>query len=242
MELIEPLKKIGLNEKEARIYLALLQLNKATAYAVALRSGLKKTTVYTILDELVSKGFALKMPSDQKTTYFAKSPEECFAEARAKINEAQDSLPKLMALRKENEEDPGVSYYEGIDQIKEVYKSLLNETSNGECSGFYGHLKEVPEILKKFTKDLDEDYLAQNIKRRVVIADTDSTKEYIKNASKIDVQIKSLPKEIYDSNISIEVFGNKTIIFSHRNLKATLIENSDVSKVIKQLFEITWNK
>jgi hypothetical protein len=147
-----------------------------------------------------------------------------------------------MALQKENDEDAGVSYYEGINQIKEVYKNLLNEVSGEDCFGFYGHLKEAPEILKNFTKDLDEDYLSQNIKRSVIIADNESTKEYIKNASKINVNIKALPEDVYNSNISIEVFRNKTIIFSHRNLKATLIENSDVAKVIKQLFEITWNK
>lgn len=240
MELIEPLKKIGLDEKEAQVYLTLLRLNKATAYLVALRSGLKRTTVYATLDDLVTKGFALKMPSEKKTVYFAKSPQECFAQAREKISEAEDFLPKLTALRKENEQDGGVSYYEGIDQIKEVYGKLLEEVSNNECFGFYGHLKEVPEILRKLTRDLDKDYISQKIKRRVIIADTESTKDYIKNAHTLGVDVKPLSENLYDSNASIEVFKNKVIIFSHRDLKATLIENPDVAKVIKQLFEITW--
>jgi sugar-specific transcriptional regulator TrmB len=240
MELIEPLKKIGLEEKEAQVYLTLLRLNRATAYLVALRSGLKRTTVYAILDNLVSKGFALKTPNEKKTVYFAKSPQECFAEAREKIIEAEEYLPKLTALRKESKDDGGVSYYEGIDQVKEVYAKLLDEVSNDECIGFYGHLKEAPEILKKFTEDLDKDYISQKIKRRVIIADTESTRNYIENAHTLGVDVKPLPENLYDSNASIEVFKNKVIIFSHRDLKATLIENPDVAKVIKQIFEITW--
>jgi len=240
MELLEPLINMGLNEKEARVYLALLHLNKATAYSVAIQSGLKRTTTYAVLDELVSKGFALKIPEESKTLYLSRSPRECLAEVKEKILNAEEALPKLLAIRKENEEEASVSYYEGIDQIKEVYKKLLKEVSGSECEGFYGHLKNVPDVLEKFARDLDKDYLAQKIKRRVVITDTEATKDYIQSANSIGAQIKALPEDFYNSNISIEMFGNKTIIFSHKDIKATLIENKDVSNVMRQLFEIAW--
>ena len=44
METIEALKNLGLNEKEAKVYLALLQTGKSKAYVVSKYSGLKKTT------------------------------------------------------------------------------------------------------------------------------------------------------------------------------------------------------
>ena len=46
MKYLEELVNLGLNEKEATIYLTLLSLNKATAYYIALKSGLKKPTTY----------------------------------------------------------------------------------------------------------------------------------------------------------------------------------------------------
>ena len=55
MELKEALQTIGLNEKECAVYLALLQLGRASAYSVAQKSGLKKPTTYVILDELIEK-------------------------------------------------------------------------------------------------------------------------------------------------------------------------------------------
>jgi sugar-specific transcriptional regulator TrmB len=72
MELLEPIRNMGLDEKEARIYLTLLQLKKATAYYVALKSGLKRTTTYATLDTLVDKGFVLKIPDEKKELYMAK--------------------------------------------------------------------------------------------------------------------------------------------------------------------------
>lgn len=240
MELLEPLINMGLDEKEAQIYLTLLHLNKATAYYVALKSNLKRTTTYAILDGLVSKGFVLKIPSEKKTLYMAKSPRECFQEIKEKISDIESFLPKLMAIQKTDEKDDAVSYYEGMDQIKKAYQELLGQVSGKECFGFYGHLKNTPQVLEKFTKDLDKDYILQKIKRRVIITDTESTMEYIKNAANIGVVVKPLPEKLYDSNVSLEVFKNKTLIFSHSDLKATVIENEDVAKVMKQLFEIVW--
>lgn len=240
MELLESLINMGLDEKEAQVYLALLHLNRATAYYVALKSNLKRTTTYAILDGLVSKGFVLKIPNEKKTLYIAKSPRECFQEIKEKISDTEDFLPKLMAIQKTDEKSDTVSYYEGMDQIKKVYASLLGEVSGKECIGFYGHLKNAPQILEKFTKELDRDYILQKIKRRVIITDTESTKKYFENATRIGVVAKALPERSYDSNVSLEVFKNKTIIFSHSDLKATVIENADVAKVMKQLFEIAW--
>ena len=62
MDMKQALKTIGLSDKESAVYMALLQLGQATAYAVAVKSGLKKPTTYIILDELIEKGLVLKVP------------------------------------------------------------------------------------------------------------------------------------------------------------------------------------
>ena len=79
MELIKSLKNLGLNEKEARVYVALLQLGKATAYSVAKHSGLKKPTTYVILDDLIDKGIVSKVPRAKIMQYTAISPEDLFS-------------------------------------------------------------------------------------------------------------------------------------------------------------------
>src|SRR5690606_32232995 len=109
MEYIEQLISLGLNEKEAKVYLTLLSMNRATAYYVALKSGLKKPTTYVILEDLIKKGFVLKVPQEKKSLYMAKSPQECIALIQQKINEAKDILPELMAMQKKKQEKVSVS-------------------------------------------------------------------------------------------------------------------------------------
>ena len=52
MELIEVLNKTGLHEKEAKVYLALLELGTADVSDIAAKAGVKRPTSYLVLDEL----------------------------------------------------------------------------------------------------------------------------------------------------------------------------------------------
>jgi sugar-specific transcriptional regulator TrmB len=62
MDLIQSLKNLGLNEKEAKVYVALLQCPGATAYLIARHSGLKRPTTYVVLEDLIDKGVVTKIP------------------------------------------------------------------------------------------------------------------------------------------------------------------------------------
>lgn len=94
----EALQGLGLNQKEALIYVSLLQLGKATAYKIAQKSGLKKPTVYVILEELRQKGLVLKIPYPKKQIYSAKHPQELIHEAEERLKRVNSALPELLAL------------------------------------------------------------------------------------------------------------------------------------------------
>ena len=171
MELLESLMNLGLNEKEAKVYLALLPLDKATAYTIAIRSGLKNATAYVILDNLVGKGFALKIPAEDHHYFLAKSPRECLAIARDKLSTAEEMLPELMAIKKSSEEKPSVSFYEGMDGFKKMYSKLIKTVENKEEKNFiafYAHQKDTPEVLKKYWSELNDEYRKAGIKRKAI--------------------------------------------------------------------------
>jgi len=241
-EIIETLQNFGLNEKEAKIYLTLLPLKKATAYVVSIQSGIKKSTTYNILEILVNKGFALKIPSDDKNYYIAKSPKECFFAAREKLVSIEEIIPELLAMQKNDEEKATVSYYEGMDGIKESYHRIFKKVKDKEIVGFYAHGKDSPNDLVKswdwWTKKRKE----KNIKVRGITTRDASNEEYLTEQEKNLSNIKSLPMEEYNSNVSVEIYDKFTQIISSRNLQSILIENSDIANVLRQIFEIVWKK
>ena len=51
-----------------------------------------------------------------------------------------------------------------------------------------------------------------------------------------------ISKKKYSSNISIEVYKNFTQIISHRYLQGILIDNPDIARVMKQIFELVWER
>ena len=56
------LSSIGLQQKEAKVYLALLELEQGTVSKIAKLSGLKRPTIYLILDDLIKNGYVTELP------------------------------------------------------------------------------------------------------------------------------------------------------------------------------------
>ena len=244
MKLIETLKNLDLNEKEAKVYLALLQLGSTTAYSVALRSGLKKPTTYVILGQLVEKGFAKQVPGARKKLYAPESPEYVFAMAEERFLHTKAALPELLAMRKQKDQKVSTFYYEGIKGYKEMYYKLINEVGQKEVLGFYAHVEDSPQELIDFWAEINEYQEKKKINRRVI---TTHHSMYLENPTlkaMLDsqmVKLKGLDKDKYNSNISLEVYGDFTLIASHRYLQAVIMDNPDVSGVIRQIFEMVWD-
>lgn len=243
MNLIESLKNLGLNEKEAKVYLALLQTSKATAYEVAKYSGLKKPTTYVILDDLVDKGIASKVPRVKTMHYSAISPEDLFAIAKSRISTAEEVLPELKAISKGRAiKKVRVAYYEGLDGIKEMYKKMQNEIAGKNYIGFFAHQKYTPKELSTLFDEVNERFCKLKIGRKALTVDDKSLAKYFDKefVKKHNVDFKTIPISKYDSNISIEVFKSKTQIFSHRYLQAIVVDNPDIAKTMKQIFNLVW--
>ena len=69
------LQEIGLSEKEAQMYLALLQVDSESIQELAKRTGINRTTVYPVLETLKKKGLVSEIQIGKKTYYSAASPE-----------------------------------------------------------------------------------------------------------------------------------------------------------------------
>lgn len=242
MDLKRSLQYFGLTDKEAKIYLTLLQIGKQSAYSVAKNSGLKKPTAYVLLEGLASKSVVNKSPLAKAVQYEAVDPVELFVDMRQRMQYAETALPELRALHGNKSSKTKTVYYEGLSGLREMYKQTLGGNEGHEQIAFYAHQKDTPSELKEFWKELNREYVKRGIKRRGITTLDPSLKDYLayKVAPKEFLRLKSLSPKEYSSNISIEVFGNNTQIVSHRYLQGVLIENPDVANVMRQIFEIVW--
>lgn len=244
MDLLTSLKNLGLSEKEAAVYLALLQGGQATAYQIAKRSGLKKPTTYVILDELISRGAARKIMKGRGAIYGATDPVELFVDARSRFEQAERVLPQLRALAASDKKIITASYFEGLSGIQEMYKQVLQKHAGKTCVGFFAHEKDTPKELREYWPVLNAEMIKQKITLRGITTRDETTKEYLefKKIPKEFLDLKGLSPHVYSSNVSIEIYGDYTQIVSHRHMQGLLIQNPDIADVLRQIFELVWKK
>lgn len=239
---IQAIQNLGLNEKEAVVYLALLESGKASANSISLKSGLKRPTTYVILEQLMKKGFAYKIPRAKKHAFSAVEPEKCALLAKERLNYSLEMLPEIKAIQKGKEEKTSISFFEGIEGLKEAYSRILKNNKGTECVAFFAHQKNVPEEMKEYWKKLETYFEKNNIQRKVILPDDPSVQSFLKTAleKSDEIKIKTLPIEKFDSNVSIEVYGDFTFFASHKNMQASLVEDSDIAHTITQIFNYVW--
>jgi HTH-type transcriptional regulator, sugar sensing transcriptional regulator len=242
MNLTYALQSLGLSEKQARIYLALLQYGEGTAYEAAKQSGIKKSTTYVLLEEMVEQRVVKKVLHPKSTRYAALDPVDIFVDARGKLERAETALPELRALSKTENKRVNAEYYEGPSGVREMYQKLSSEEKTKEQVAFYAHGRDTSPELMNYWIELNKEYLKHGIKRRGITTNDPSIKDYLESkiVPKEFMQLKALSPKIYDSNISIEIFGSYTRILSHKYLQGIVINNPDIASVLKQIFEIVW--
>jgi hypothetical protein len=240
MEPLQALRHIGLSEKEAKVYLALLQLGRATAYTVAVKSGLKRPTTYLILDDLVRLGFAFESPRSLKKTFEAKPPEEVFALATERLHVAESALPSIQALVRKREGRTQALYFEGLDGLAQALKYRLNDLRGLEAVGFYGAaVGAAPEAVALAAASL-ADFKKGGVAMRGFIPQDKFIKPYVGQPGGPD--FREIPTSIYSSRISIDTVGDMTRIMDIVSAipQATIIENAEVAKTLRQIFERLW--
>ena len=76
MELAYELQKIGLSHKEAKVYLANLELGQSSVQNIAKKASVNRATTYVILNSLIEKGLCSTFMQNKKTFYAASDPEQ----------------------------------------------------------------------------------------------------------------------------------------------------------------------
>lgn len=243
MQLQEALQTIGLREKESAVYTALLQLGRGSAYAISEKSGLKKPTTYVILEALIKKGLAQRVPRVKKQLYVPVSPEAAFAVVQEKLDVAKTKLPELLAITKGSASKVNTIYFEGLSGIKQMAEYRIKEMRGKEMVGFWATDKSVdPELSRYFKEEWGPLCGKLDITMRGIVPDDPALKFYRDVDAKYGRTMKTVPPEEYSSEVAIESVGDIVRIQDYKNQQGVVLENADVAKTVREIFEMVWTK
>lgn len=241
MRIEESLRNLGLNSKEAKIYVALLELGQTTAYAVAERSGVKRPTTYVVLDELRQKGLALKIPHAKKQLFSAKAPDEFFEEVEERLRVARRALPELLSLTSGTNK-PKTLYFEGDKGVEDFLNYGLEKVAGNEFVGFYAHAEGISKNLLTIINDYNDRLKRKNIGIRGIAPEHPTLAYYRERDKAYGRNMKIVPYDTYSANISIDIGPTFVRIFAPKDMQGVIIENPDIARTIKQIFEMVWSK
>jgi sugar-specific transcriptional regulator TrmB len=138
------LEEIGLSDKEAAVYLALLQVENAAISAIAEKTKINRTTVYPVLQSLEKKGLASEVPVGKKIHYEAAPPErlESFVERQKVILEEhsarlKDIIPQIKSVSRETGERPIIKFFEGREGALSAYHEFYQLHDEKSKKGYF---------------------------------------------------------------------------------------------------------
>lgn len=226
------LEKIGLREKEVKIYLALLSLNQATATKISDETRIERTLCYSIIQKLIDKGLVSYIIENNVKYFKPAPPEKLIQELKEKEEELKQILPELINLTKFKKEKTKAEIYQGKEGMKTVLRDIIKEGKDYVAFGEEGTQfeKTLPIFSKQFMKKLEEN----NIHERVLF----SKKGKLAKSKNSKFRFIS---ENYFSPAATLIYSNKVgiILFSYPYL-TILIESKEVADSYKSYFEMLW--
>ncbi|MFA6006496.1 MAG: helix-turn-helix domain-containing protein [Candidatus Paceibacterota bacterium] len=234
------LKNLGLGEQEAQAYLALLKLGASQASAVAKEIGLRRTTIYPILQGLAEKGVVNVYFKNGKRNYAAQRPEWLARAFSRKLNLFETLIPTLPTQEKIKTEKLGIRYLEGKKEITAFYESLLDEyETKSKKDRWYRIISSMtwesidPDFFLKFRYERS----ARGISTKLLLT-ADS-----RSGDPADPQLlresRYLP-EGYQFQDSLDIHDDKVLVLSHTNPVAIIIAIPEIVTAFKVIFDILW--
>ncbi len=241
MEIIKALEKFGLSEKEAKVYLACLELGEVTASDISLKSNLPRTLIYDILERLIDLGLISYVVKNNKKYFTASDPHELQRILKEKEVEIDKILPDLENLQKiKGLKRPRVEIYEGIEGMKTIMNNILR--SNVREFYAYGSSRSSYEIMPAFMDDWHRQRIKKKVIMKVLYNNTKQAREKVKNIPETlkYADYKFMPIEL-ESPTATLIYENKVVLQSWtKEPFAVLIEDERMAENQKRYFEELW--
>ena len=237
---VKILTDLGLDKKQARIYLACLELGEATVRELAKKTGLKRTGLYYVLDELKKLGVVYKTKVGGRTYFVAEEPEELLRQYKNRTERFSEQLEVIKAFSNKTAKKPRIYFFEGAEGFKKIwqiiYRSGIKEyliiSNPDEMHGFVKKSYIASRIIKEKKK--------LNIKSRQLISFSELAKEIVSRDRRENRESKMLP-HTHKISFTTIIFGNHVALISpHLENIMLIIESEGYAKSQRSIFDTLW--
>lgn len=236
-EIIGILEEFGLSDKEAKVYLALLELGQSNVTRLADRSEINRVTTYHLLRSLLTRGIVKSIKKDSIQNFLAVEPKILISLLKEKENKLRSILPELESKISLAGKKPYVELYEGKKGITSLLDFLIDNCKNEVLA--YGNFKIVEKSIEYQSLHWRKTRLLKNIKMRAITDNLEA--DFIKDSRWKKLTefktFKALGKTSTWTFISEKLV---VILTAKKELTGVLLENEEIADTQKLIFETLW--
>ena len=233
------LEEVGFTQKEAKVYLALLELNIGNVKEIARITQLKRPIIYVILEGLIKRGYASESLETKINIYQPTDPSVILNKLRNNYKNFHEMLPIFRSLGNRGKKRPKITYHETKEGIVSVWEDMNNFQDVFLISSYRRIEDHFPGLLDKWLHEMKKGIINPGF--RQLVSDNPFN---IRLAKKFmfskNQRVRFLP-ELRNSHMDFAIFGNKLAITSlGEDPFIVTVESEELVHSIKPLFELAW--
>jgi len=238
--LFSTLASLGLNEKEAKVYITLLQKGEMGAIKISQIIGLHRQFVYNALSVLREKGLVVQLGTT-RTIWKAQNPRRFIALAEEHERQAKQVVEELLALK---EEKAGQEFEvaEGEKAFRSRIIATIRSVPHGStvrmiCGEWGRYFKHAGVEVHA---EWDRIRIAKEIKFRILgpaslkgsMTDAVAKRALLEFRTLSGLEENLVNTVIYDDRVDFDIYGDPHVAFS--------IKNPEVAESQRRFFETLW--
>ena len=246
------LKKLGLKDKEAAVYLACLQLGPSPVQQIARKAKVVRATTYVVLEALQYLGLVTHYKDGKKTLYSSEPPRQLMRlleKDREVIDEKQSELegilPELQVLMKAAGGKPSVRFYSGREGLHAMRQEIIMYSRAGDLIYNFTPAEHLHAIFPQDSDTFLVQRLSKGIRARTIFTTrSEKVKELFFNGSQVDSRLSErryIPPEDFPGSSGMTIYGDRiaTGTFSGK-LMGVVIESKPMTDMMRSMFNLAW--
>jgi HTH-type transcriptional regulator, sugar sensing transcriptional regulator len=235
----DKLIQIGLHKSEIEVYLYLLESGLSTPPQVARGTCIARTNTYNLLESLQDKGLIIEHKKGKRKAYLASDPEAILRSIERKKEAIERILPDLRGLYTVQKNKPKIRFYEGFEQVKEIYWQVTNTDKLLAIGSTKMIVEKDPAFFDKFQKELKRKgvFLQDIITNPSEGVGSGVTKDILNGM----YDFRLLPEKYKDFSTDLLIWDNNIALITLQDpIFGTVIENPLLAQTFRYIFEMVW--
>lgn len=230
------IEKIGLTEKEALVFITLTEIGDALPSVIAKKAKLKRPTTYVILEQLVEKGLAGHLKKHNQKYFAPVNPNFLLEYEKKKLEELEEVIPELNALKHLYQKAPHISLFEGDEGIKQILEDSL--TAKGEIYCWSNTGLASNTSLNEYHPFFLKKKIQKKIFSKCLFTYDQNGLRLKKNSKKELREVYLVPSERFPFENEINIYNDKISIISLKDKIGVIIQNQNIADTQRAIFNL----